>query len=72
MLEQWALRPTLLGIATHVELTGPNTMAIDSNETGRARCPRRPWGPVAETMIVLQIADVDELVIVLRDVHPAL
>eukprot|EP00959_Pyramimonas_sp_CCMP1952_P418952 8775973-Pyramimonas_sp.AAC.1 len=47
-------------------------MAIDSDETGHARCPRRPWGPVAETMIALQVADVDELVVVLRDVHLAL
>eukprot|EP00959_Pyramimonas_sp_CCMP1952_P245308 5127099-Pyramimonas_sp.AAC.1 len=72
MLEQWASRPTYLGIASYVELTGPRAVAVDSNETGRVRCPGRPWGPVAGTLIVLQVADVDELVAVLRDVHPAL
>eukprot|EP00959_Pyramimonas_sp_CCMP1952_P224789 4700305-Pyramimonas_sp.AAC.1 len=44
-LEQWASRPTYLGIASHVEPVVPHSAAVDPDKTGCARRPRRPWGP---------------------------
>eukprot|EP00959_Pyramimonas_sp_CCMP1952_P080942 1690756-Pyramimonas_sp.AAC.1 len=67
----WALRPTSAGVAARVELTWPCAAAIRTNVAGPVRIPRSPRVPVVEARAVLDVTQVHELVVVLRDVDPA-
>eukprot|EP00959_Pyramimonas_sp_CCMP1952_P250441 5234426-Pyramimonas_sp.AAC.1 len=69
--EQWASRPTKLGSACHVEPVAPHPVAIGPDEARRICRPSCTWGPIAEPIVALQVADAYELAIVLRDVNPA-
>eukprot|EP00959_Pyramimonas_sp_CCMP1952_P314156 6576405-Pyramimonas_sp.AAC.1 len=51
-IEQWALRLTKLRNASHVEPVVPHPVVIGLDVSRRECLPRRPWGPVAEPIIV--------------------
>ncbi len=60
-----------LRAAVLVEPAAPHPVAIVRHVARRERPPRCPRGPVAKPLVVLDVADVYELVVVERDVDPA-